>query len=380
MGLQTPSSTTSYDQSGTYILDLSPQLDEILLDDATLLGIIGIGEPVEQTKHQWDSDELNPVTFKAAAAALNISATTLLMSAGYTGRITAGTLIKDQLSGKYEVMQVTAVSTVSATVVRGYGATAGETHAASAVYDIIANARPEGMDAPKDESTIRAREYNYTEIFSKGVELTGTAIAIKRNAISREDLKQIDNRMRELTRELDRTLIMGIRAATDHTDAAYGTMGGLIDFIKNATSGNTNTTAETLTPSVLDAMVQQIYDDGGTPDMVIVGATQKRKISAFDKEYRRTTMDSRRAGMNVEEYMSDLGVTLRVVLDRWMPVDCALVIDSSKISVHPLQTRAFFLEKMAKTGDKEKWQIVGEYTAEVRSAAKSHAIHTNLKG
>lgn len=378
--MQTPSATTSYDQSGVFILDLSPVLDEILLDDATLLGIIGVSrEPATQTKHEWEKDELNPVVVTGAAAALNISATTLLLSASQYSRVTAGTLIKDQLSGKYEVLQVTAVSTVSATVTRGYGNSSGETHAASAVYDIIANARPEGMDGPKDESTIRTKEYNYTEIFSKGIEITGTAEAIKKNAIGSETSKQIDNRMRELTRELDRTLIMGIRAATNHSDEAYGTMGGIIDFVKYATGANSNTTAETLTPSVVDAMVLQCWDKGGTPDILLVGGRQKQKISAFDKEYRRTTMDSRRAGMTVDEYISDLGVNLRVVVERWMPIDCAMVLDSSKISVHPLTGRAFFLEKLAKTGDKEKYQIVGEYTAEVRSASKSHAIHTNLK-
>ena len=57
------------------------------------------------------------------------------------------------------------------------------------------------------------------------------------------------------------------------------------------------------------------------PDMVLVGGLQKQKISAFDKEYRRSTMDTRRAGFTVEEFVSDLGINLRVVVDRWIPED-----------------------------------------------------------
>lgn len=383
MALQTPGQTTSYDQSTTYIYSLDPMVDVILLDDADVLATLGFsneGKPVTQTKHQWDEDELNPViTTAAVSGGIDTASATLLLGATTYNRVTAGTLIRDQLSGKNEVMQITARSGVSATITRGYGGTSAEAHANAATYDIIANPRPEGMTGPKDESVTRSRSYNYTQIFSKGVELTGTAMAIEHNGIASEDAYQIDKRLRELIRELDRTVIMGIRAASDHTDSVYGTMGGLIDYIKHASNGNTNSTAETLVPSVLNAMIKQIWDDGGEPDIIIVGGTQKQKISSFDKEYRRSTMDSRRAGFTVEEFVSDLGVNLRVVVDRWMPSDMAIVIDSSHIHIKSLQGRAFFLEKLAKTGDAEKWQIVGEYTMEVKQAAKAHAIHWNLK-
>jgi len=383
MALQTPSQTASYAQSSTYILSLDEMVDAILLDDATLLSTFGFssaGKAVTQTKHEWDEDELNPVTVvaKGSGGNLTVSGTTLLLSASQYARVTAGTLLRDQLSGKTEVLMVTARSTVSATVTRGYGSTDGQTHAAGATYDIIANARPQGMEGPKDESVAKSRSYNYTQIFSKGVQLTGTALAIEHNGISAEDSYQIDGRTRELIRELDRTLIMGIRAAANNSDGVYGTMGGLIEFI-NASGGNTNSTAETLTPSVLNAMIKQIWDKGGNPDYVIVGGTQKQKISSFDKEYRRSTLDSRRAGFTIEEFVSDLGVNLRVIVDRWVPSDTCMVVDSTRVHIKPLSGRSFFLEKLAKTGDSEKWQIVGEYTMEVKAATKAHAIHTNLK-
>jgi len=365
---------------------LDPVVDAILLDDADVLSTLGFssaGKPVTQTKHEWDEDELNPVTATAGrileSAASATGSALVLTTAAHAARLTAGTLLKDQLSGKNEVLQVTAVSGKSATVTRGYGATSAETHGATAVYDIISNPRPQGMEGPKDESVARTRSHNFTQIFSKGVRLSGTALAIEHNGISAEDSYQIDMRMRELIRELDRTVIMGIRAAANVTDGAYGTMGGIIDYIKHAASGNTNSTVETMIPSVLNAMIKQIWDDGGTPDMVLVGGAQKQKISAFDKEYRRSTMDTRRAGFTVEEFVSDLGVSLRVVVDRWIPSDMAIVIDSSRIAIKPLTGRSFFLEKLAKTGDSENWQVVGEYTMEVKQAAKAHAIHWNLK-
>lgn len=382
MALAGTSQTGSFDQSGTYILSLDPMVSAILLDDADFISTIGFsqdGKPVTQTKHEWDEDSLNPTSLTVAAGGLSTASTVLIIPSAQQSRVTAGTLLFDQLSGKNEVLQVTGRSGVSATITRGYGGTSAETHAATATWDIISHPRPEGMEGPKDESVVRTRSYNYTQIFSKGVKLTGTALSIEHNGIAKEDTYQIDKRMRELIRELDRTCILGIRSATNHSDTVYGTMGGVMDFIKHASSGNTNSTAETLTPSVLNAMVKQIWDDGGSPDIVLVGGTQKQKISTFDQEFRRTTLDSRRAGFTVEEFVSDLGINLRVVVDRWVPSDYCFVLDSSKIMIKPLQGRSFFLEKLAKTGDAENWQIIGEYTMEVKNAALAHAIHWNLK-
>lgn len=386
MSLQDPSQAASFDQSAVYKLDLSEVLSAILLDDTDFISTIGISaDAATQTKHSWVEDALNGTTVlqsggtSAQQALGTTSGTNIRFSASQIGRITAGTLLKDRLSGKTEVVQVTAVSGTSATVVRGYGATSAQTHAAAATWDVIANPRPQGMAGPADKSTTRALKFNFSQIFSQGVKITGTAQAIDHAGVSSEDAYQIDMRLRELKRELDRTAIMGVRAPNDVDGTTYGTMGGIIDFVGFIGAGNVNGTAETLTPSVVNTMAKQVYDDGGMPDILLVGGLQKQKVSSFDQEFRRSTLDSRRSGYTVEEFVTDLGWNLRVVVDRWVPNDVAMVLDSSRIKVMPLRTRAFFLEKLGKTGDSNDWQIVGEYTMEVRNAAEAHAYHFNLK-
>lgn len=381
------SAAASFSQSAVYKLDISEVLAAILLDDTDFVSMMGIsGDAATQTKHQWVEDALNATTAlqsggtQAQMALGTTSGTVLRLSASHITRskITAGTLLKDSLSGKTEVVQVTAVSGTSATVTRGYGATSAQTHAAAATWEIISNPRPQGMEGPADESTARALKFNYTQIFSKGVKVTGTAEAIDHAGLNSESQFQVMLRLKELKRELDRSCIMGVRNG-DVSSTVYGTMGGVIDFIGFIGAGNVNGTAETLTPSVLNTMAKQVFDDGGNPDVVLVGGVQKQKIAAFDQEYRRSTLDSRRAGYTVEEFVTDLGVNLRIIVDRWVPNDVALVLDSSRIKIMPLNGRSFFLEKLAKTGDAEKWQIVGEYTMEVRNAAEAHSYHFNLK-
>lgn len=388
MSLSQPQSNqnASFAQSGVYKLDLSEVLATILLDDTDFLSVIGVsGEVATQTKHSWVEDSLNATTVlqaggtQAQMALGTTTGTVLRISASQIARITAGTILKDRISGRSEVIQVTGVSGTSATVTRGYGSTSAMTHLAAATWDIIANPRPQGMAGPKDESTTRGLKFNFSQIFSKGVRITGTAQAIDHAGINAEDAYQIDLRLRELKRELDRTLIMGARASSDVTASVYGTMGGVINFVRYIAAGNINGTAETLTPSVVNTMAKQVYDQGGMPDILLVGGTQKQKISTFDQEFRRSTLDSRRAGFTVDEFVTDLGWNLRIVTDRWVPNDVCMVLDSSKIKVLPLNGRAFFLEKLAKTADSNDWQIVGEYTAEVRNAGQAHAYHDNLK-
>ena len=387
MALVDPTQAASFDQSAVYKLDLSEVLAAILLDDTDFVSMMGISNEVAtQTKHSWIEDALNATTAlqsggTAAQMALgNTTGTVLRLSSSHITRskITAGTLLKNKLSGKTEVVQVTAVSSTSCTVNRGAGGTSAQTHAAAATWEIIAHPRPQGMAGPADESTTRSLVHNFTQIFSKGVKVTGTASSIDHAGISSEDDYQIDLRLRELKRELDRTAIMGVRIG-DVSATVYNNMGGLIEFVGFIPSTTNNSgTAETLIPSVLNTMIKNCWDDGLMPDTILVGGVQKQKISVFDAEFRRTTLDSRRAGYTVEEFVSDLGINLKVIVDRWVPNDVAVVFDSSKVKIMPLKGRAFFLEKLGKTGDSNDWQIVGEYTMEVRNGDAA-AYHFNLK-
>src|SRR3990167_4580100 len=320
MALVDPTPTASFDQSAVYKLDLSEVLSSILLDDTDFVSMMGVSNEVAtQTKHSWIEDALNATTITQTGGNSFLSGTTATVIAfsANISRITAGTLMKDQLSGKSEVVQVTAVSGVSATVTRGYGATNGEAHVSGAVWEIISHPRPQGMAGPKDESTTRALKSNFTQIFSKGVNLTGTAQSIDHAGVSSEDDYQIDLRLRELKRELDRACIMGMRQG-EPADGTYGVIGSIIYWTSVANTTNRVTTAESLTPAVLNDLVKKCWDIGLFPDTVLVGGVQKQKISLFDQEFRRSTLDSRRAGYTVEEFVSDLGVNLRIIVDRWV--------------------------------------------------------------
>ena len=75
-------------------------------------------------------------------------------------------------------------------------------------------------------------------------------------------------------------------------------------------------------------------------------------------------------------YESDYGVA-RVVLSRWVPAGTALLLDSTRIDVLPLDGRSFHFKPLASVGDSEVGQLIGEYTLEIRNES-AHGLITGL--
>jgi len=383
MALSDYDGVSSYDiTANTGKLDLSEMLAEIIRPDNTVaLNTIAGGAggfTASQVTKYWNEDKLNPNTATDDATGINSSETTLDVTTGQGGRFVAGTLIKDNTAGKTEVMQVTDVATDTLTIVRGYGSTTGEAHAASFPIMIIGHTKPEGW-APgtEDWTQERSSKYNYTQVFGRGINLSYTRQNIDHAGIASELSHQTAYRLKELMREMDHSLINGIRSASVGSDSVYRSYGGLIEFISAAT-GNTDSTSEALTESIVNDLVKEIWDDGGQPNFLLCGGTQKRVISTFDQAYRRMDFDSKVAGFVVEKFISDLGFELDIVVDPWLPDDVILIGDKSKVKVGPLKGDAMRLEALAKTGRSHRAMITGQYTVEVRNALEAFAIHSSL--
>jgi hypothetical protein len=379
MALASASGLASFDQSAGEFLDLSNELAEIIRRDNTaFISRIGISGEATETTHSWMEDVLNPNT-ATAAEAIDNSETAIDVATGHGARFKVGTLFRVAMQGKTEVMQVTAISGDTLTVVRGYGSTSAEDYGATTNHtlQIIAHPNQESQDPPADESRARTKVSNYTQIFQRGIQISHTMRSVLQAGVADEFTFQIARRMLEIERELDSSVILGIKSADAGSDSSYRTMGGLIEFVSQP-GGNTNSTAEDLTPTVINTMVKQIWDDGGTPNFILVSGKQKQKISAFDQANRRSTYDSTVAGYVVNKFLSDLGFSLEVIVDPWVPDDVCIVGDINKVRILPLRNDAMRVEELAKTGRSWKAQVTGQYTCEVRNAKEAFAIHTNL--
>lgn len=379
MALAAVTGLASFDQANGEFLDLSNELAEIIRRDNTaFLSRIGISGVATETEHKWMEDSLN-ANSATAAEAIDNSETTIDVAAGHGVRFRAGTLFRVKMTGKTEVIQVTAVATDALTVVRGYGSTSAEDYGSTTDHElqIISHPAQEGQDAPDDESKVRTPVSNYTQIFQKGIKVSHTMRSVLQAGVADEFTFQIARRMMEIMRELDSAIILGIKSGSAGSDSVYRSMGGLIEYI-SASGGNTNITSEALSLGVVNDMAKQIWDDGGMPNFILVGGKQKRAISTFDQSARRSVYDTTVAGYVVDKVLTDLGFVLDVIVDPSMPDDVAIVGDISKVRVMPLQNDAMRAEDLAKTGRAHKSQVTGQYTMEVRNALEAFAYHNNL--
>lgn len=391
---QVTGARTSYDGGSYTIVPLTPQKRAIadLIDiidpmDVPVLKYFGIGDSgaggmskVSQfriqnwpsTRVEWLEDTMAPLTttITASMAATNATAT-LAIVAGNANYLRPGHVIKID----DERLLVRIVSSDSATVTRMWGGTAtnvntSASHAASAVVEIVGNARDEGDESDADFTTQVAAPYNYTQIFQAEVKVSRTQNKISQFGISAEYDYHVQKRFKEQVRLLEKTLFDGARNAGTNQTASNTldprAMGGFRTFITDNTA---SLSSGPLTQKDLEDQIMACWSDGGNPDLIICNGWVKRKISSFYAPYVRTVRTEATGGVTIDQVETEFG-TLNILMSRWCPSSQLYVVSTEYVGILPYDE--FFDEPLAKTGDYERGQVVGEYTLVVKND-KAHA-------
>ncbi|MFH1615029.1 MAG: DUF5309 family protein [Planctomycetota bacterium] len=367
-------------------------LPELAEDVSDLIGIVSpyetplldaLGDPLYEatsTHHEWMEDSLlpnkdavNDSTFTDPAAD-----TDFVVDNG--SRFRVGDQI--QIEGSEELMLVTAISTNTLTVVRGYAGTTAEDLADNQIINILGNAALEGADAPGARFSNRSRCGNYTQIFTAVVEVSGTDIAAGQLGLADEMDYQKQERLRELIRDLENTVVNGGEPVSDPQGS--GTVRRTMKGIMVHLSTNAFHTGDSGFPSgtgldetKVNYVLRKIWENSnGNVDLIVVNGFQKRKINAFASSSRSFAANDTKFTDMVSIYESDFGVC-RIITTRWMPQDGALFLDSSRVNVLPLAGRSFYYKPLASIGDYERGELIGEYTLELKNEA-AHGLIRDL--
>ena len=367
-------------------------LPELAEDVSDLIGIISpfetplldaLGDPMREatsTHHEWledsllpNKDAINDSTYTDPAAD-----TSFVVDNG--SRFQVGDQI--QVEGSGELMLVTGISTNTLTVVRGYAGTSAEDLSNDQVINILGNAALEGSDKPTVRFTSRSRCGNYTQIFTAAVEVSGTDMAASQLGLADEMDFQKQERLRELIRDLENTVINGGKAAANPqgSDTVRRTMKGIIQHCATnifAPGDSGFPAGSGLDEAKINYVLRKIWDQScGSVDLIVVGGFQKRKINAFLTGARSFGAADVAYRDMVSLYESDFGVC-KIITTRWLPQDVVLFLDSSRINVLPLAARSFYFKPLASGGDYESGELIGEYTLEMRNEA-AHGIIRGL--
>ncbi len=375
-------------------------LPELVEDVSDIIGIVSpyetplldhLGDAKRaamSTVHEWIEDALLPNKGQINQTVFNPdpeSATTITVDDSSVFRI--GDLVRPGQSS--EVMMVLGIVGGSEQIIaaRGYGATVAATLADNMELTILGNAALEGDEAPDARFTNRSRKSNYTQIFTAGIDVSGSLQASRAYGIADEVDYQKQERMRELLRDLENCVINGVAPVSDGQGASTvrRSMNGIVHSLETnlfvpgqgGIPDGDGAGGDELNEAILNAALKQIWDQSnGGVDTILVGGAQKRKINGFATGSRAYLPDDTTYSDMISVYESDFGVC-KVVMSRWVPSDAVLLLDSSRISVMPMQGRSFHYKPLAATGDSISGQVIGEYTAEIKNE-NAHGLVTGL--
>jgi hypothetical protein len=248
------------------------------------------------------------------------------------------------------------------------------------------NIEPEGDDATTDASTPTVRPSNTCQISDKVPRVTGTQNAVVKAGRGDELEYQIAKRAKELKRDMENDLLASNAEVTGSSGTARE-LGGVPTWLTTNLSEGAGATSSTgsgdnersagtpreFTEAQLKAVLRSCWDNGGDPDMIMVGSFNKQKFSGFTgNATREVNAADRELFAAIDIYDSDFG-DLQVMPNRFQPQDTAFVFQMDLWAAAYL--RQFQLHDLAKTGDSERRQLLVEYTLEARNEAGSGAVY-----
>ena len=366
-------------------------LPELCEDVSDVIGIVSpyetpllnlLGDPITEagsTYHEWLEDTLLSNKLKVTDDSISDPLTEMMFT------VDASTLVKagDQLQaeGSRELIFVVEVLGSNISVDRGYAGTNPEAVTNGTVLNILGGAALEGAAKDPVRFTSRRRCGNYTQIFTSTVEVSGSNMSVRHNGIANEMDYQKQERLRELLRDLENCVVNGGQASSTPQGNASSrrTMKGIIPHIvTNAyTVGDANVPeGNDLDEEKISFVLRNIWENSNAGiDTILVNGYQKRQINKILDGSRMYMAEDNTFSSMVTYFESDYGMC-KVVLSRWVPRDMVLFLDSSRISVLPLQGRSFHFKSLASGGDFECGQMIGEYTLEL----KNEQAHGYLRG
>lgn len=391
---------TSDITSGTQVYDFSPLILASLRQEEAVIAHVDVGEPVYDTTWYVEEENLlaNQLTQSGTFAT---TATTLNVSTGHGARIRVGAVLQVIKDGTTvvdngEQVQVTAIATDALTVTRAYGLTAdpGTTYAANSIWKVVSQTLPEGSDIQTDLSQKRLITNFVTQIFERTINITRNQIKRRMQGVTSEFDYQMDQRVVELRREMNDTVIFGTQnpaPAASFPATTVGdnrTMMGLLYALQKKGSpgaGKTyDNTAESLTPAVLNALYYASFKLGGDPSVLFLGGKQARVVEGFGQDLIRIVPNERVRQGFTTLYRTDLGRVLTMVVDGNFEDGAGgtiALVDPERAKLRPFVDAEMFVLTAPTFKDGDAARVICEWGMEVRNAIQSldaHAIHTKL--
>lgn len=270
-----------------------------------------------------------------------------------------------------------------------------------ALASATTNKALEGDDPTAKTITATVRVKNYCQISQKTIVVSETQDVVDKAGRKSEVAYQVTLAGLELKRDMEYALTQN-QASDDGSEATARSLASIESWLStNKTSvgtGSAQTTpgyntstglvsaptdssgTGTMTETDFKAIIKDVWTEGGKPELVMVGATAKQKISSYDGIVTGTYNTSKEEQIAIigaaDVYVSDFGRHM-IVPNRFSRDRTVLLLDMRYWGVAYL--RRMKQRPLAKTGDSEKRQLIVEFTLESKNQKASGKI-TDVDG
>lgn len=362
--------------------DVSEVIDLLALADTPFINRVGWGPESEGVIIEWISEDLGPGFFYQLSGVASGSYATIiaasadgLESTEAHKQIHVGTVLyhynsTDTQHALYAVYSKDSSGTMvlSAITTLGTTSTSGTTSIAAGDKFYILGAVVNEGSLPQDATPrVPVICSNAFTILRQDVQITGTAKHTALHAPANQLTHQIQMRLKEMQRERERVALYS--HIVNKTSATAGMMNGVFGWlIQNSPQGraSTDSSTKTLTETAVNNVVNDIWDCGGENLTFFANIAQLAKFTQWDRNRIRMGPADARGGGHVAKYMTESGLMLDLVPMRKAPMNLAFVLDCNKIKLRARSGRKAIMEKLGLAGDFEDWQILSEFSMEMR--------------
>lgn len=346
-----------------------------------VLSVVGMGggyRPEAGSKFSWLEGSIS-AQGSTLTAGIDDAVTTVPVANGDAFRI--GSTLSP--AGSDEVMLVTGVTGNDLTVERGFGGTVAEASIIGAKVTVDGIGREENSLAALDEIWQPGEDYNYFQTMDTAIEFSRRALATLQYGNTNDVTFQINERMRQLAIQMNRTLIKGRRAEATIGGKKVTYTGGMRFFNDQSGGMKEDGAGSALTLDLINDVNEEIVRRGGMTNTIAVGLKQARKISEL--------VSANYQSQRLADWSADEGSVLRlpsdlplvgnvntIVVDTNIGDDELYIFDSGKITVQPMQAGNAdaggvwrTLDATAKGQDGITTRVIGDYGMEIRDS-KSH--------
>ena len=238
------------------------------------------------------------------------------------------------------------------------------------------NKEKEGYTYWTEAVSPRTRLNNYTQIMHRGIHVTQTQEVVLKYGLRQETAYQMRKALNELAFDCEQALIQQDTKMLGSMDEARQ-FGGLPYWVVTNKIENEGT-ARDLTFDLINTALEQTWEAGGKPSILLLSPRNKRIVSTFtagNTKYMEGNK-TRRLTQMIAVIETDFG-TLQCLTDRFMPND--KVYGLSPEYMKRAFLRPFRQGDMPEISDNHMKYVKGEWTLEMR-AEKAHFVICDLNG